>query len=149
MGCPDGERGTRRAVEGGRVRTEFLPRPQVPPFGEQPDVHLAEPGAETVGVFELEAPVTKLDGQAVVRPVKATDMASEQAQTFGVGQVGQHRPAVSGQRTHRGCPRQESAHDPAVRRVPVRPEVRKGIAATACLQGVRQQVVRLKGGHGG
>ena len=148
VGRPDGECRAARAIQGGRVGAQLLPGPQVPPFGQQPDIHVAQPRAEAVSVLKLEMPVAEVGGQSVSRQIRAIDAAGVQAQPFGVGQGGDDGAALGGQRLHRRRPWQEGAKYPGAGPVPVRTQVGEGVAAAPRLEGLRQNAVRLGGRHG-
>ena len=149
MRRPDGKSRPVCPVQGGGMRTQFLPGAQVLPFGEQPDIHVAQPGTEPVRVFQCVVLLTERHGQPVPGAGGAGEAADEQARSVGVGQLDPHCAVRIGQRGHHGCARQKGSDDPvAGGPILVWPEVAEGVTAAPFLQGLRQVAFRRGRGHG-
>jgi hypothetical protein len=91
---PHGKRHAGHAVDRARVRTQFFPRAQVASFGEQPDVGVAEPRTEAVGVFDHALAERRVDLQQVMAAMGQRHVAREQAVAVDALQPGQRFAAV-------------------------------------------------------
>ncbi len=89
IGRPDRKRHAGHAVYRARVSAQLFPRSQVTPFAQQPDIGIAEPGAEAVRVFDYPLAERRVDLQQVMTGMLQHHVAGEQAAVIDGPQPGQ------------------------------------------------------------
>ena len=127
--CPHREAGAGYAIDLARQAAQHLEGSQVGAFGQQPGVHLAEHGAETVRVlYDSLGAVFPLHRQQPGPRFADAQPPLEQACRVSASQRAQHAAAGALEHVHRSGAGKEGAGPQRTLGVGVQPEHREGIA---------------------